>query len=461
MDSQGEILERTSRVPSAASLGIEQRLEECPFCQGAGFVRLDLPLDHPDFGKAFPCQCAQKKIETRQLERLQQLSNLGPLTHSTFDNFVPQGHSTDPIAQERCRTTYAAARAFADNPTGWLVVMGTSGCGKTHLAAAIANQCLNQGMSVFFIVVPDLLDHLRLTFHPSSEVSYDELFDHVREVPLLILDALGAQSSTPWVQEKLFQLINHRYTNRLPTVITTGASLTDLEDRLRTRLTDSSLSKVYLIEEPQSSLLHRLGNLDLGLLAKMTFETFDHKRPELEYEVRKNLEQAYRLARGFAEKPEGWLVFLGTYGCGKTHLATAIANYRRRQAEPALFVVVPDLLDYLRSTFSPDSKVTYDESFESVRASPLLILDDLGTQTSSPWAQEKLFQIINFRYNAQLPTVVTANCPLEEMDGRLSSRMVDPRLSTVFAITAPHFMGDLKPEGRTPGYGRGRVRSRQ
>ena len=90
--------------------------------------------------------------------------------------------------------------------------------------------------------------------------------------------------------------------------------------------------------------------------------------------------------------PHGWLVLLGGYGAGKTHLAAAIANQRVKLGHPVLFVVVPDLLDYLRATFSPSSDAGLDERMETIREIPLLILDDLGAHNSTPWAQEKLFQ---------------------------------------------------------------------
>ena len=106
---------------------------------------------------------------------------------------------------------------------------------------------------------------------------------------------------------------------------------------------------------------------------------------------------------------------------------SAIGNYRLAAGEPVLFQVVPDLLDHLRSAYAPGSEAGYDELFESVRQAPLLILDDFGTQISTEWAKEKLYQLFNHRYTFHLPTVITTNNSLDEIGGRLASRMSDPQ----------------------------------
>ncbi|GAI66836.1 unnamed protein product, partial [marine sediment metagenome] len=168
-------------------------------------------------------------------------SNLGSLTRFTFDSLLPRGRSGNPINQEQFSRIYEAAKAFATEPKGWLILVGPSGCGKTHLAAAIANERVSQGQPAFFISTPDLLDRLRSAFSTNSEIPYDEFFDQMRNAPLLVLDDLGAQTSTPWVKEKLDQLLNYRFNSELPTVIVAIIPIEQLEDRIRTRLTDPNL----------------------------------------------------------------------------------------------------------------------------------------------------------------------------------------------------------------------------
>lgn len=413
-----------------------------------------MPVGHPDFGRAVPCSCRTEVAQDARRERLERLSHLGPLTRLTFDTMVKEGRSAEPPRRERFRRAYTAASDYAAQPTGWLVLLGPSGSGKTHLAAAIANARIATGEPVIFQVVPDLLDYLRATFHPASEVTYDESFERVRNAPLLILDDLGTQSATPWAQEKLFQILNHRYNAQLPLVITTNHRLADLDERLRARLADPALSQVLVVEEWQSPSLQRLGSgLSAELLSRMTFETFDPQGMAVGDEGVQNLGRALQLAQSFARQPDGWLVFNGLPGCGKTHLAAAIANARQARGESVYFVVVPDLLDYLRATYSPDSRVTYDELFENVRNAPLLVLDDLGAQSSTAWAQEKLYQLMNHRYNGRLPTVITTNLTPDEFDDRLSSRMLDQRVSTCFSIQVPPYRMERDTPARRPAGG--------
>jgi len=278
----------------------------------------------------------------------------------------------------------------------------------------------------------------------------------VRNAPLLILDDLGAQSSTPWAKEKLDQLLNHRFNNELPTVITSITPIEELEEKIHTRLADPRLSHTYIIEEKSPALLEYSWGPEFELQKSMKFEDFDWKRVNLLPEQRENLGMVYREAMNFAQSPDGWLVLQGVNGCGKTHLAAAITNYRYEAKKPALFIVVPDFLDHLRSTFSPESKISYDQLFESVKNAPLLVLDDFGAQSTTPWAQEKLYQVINYRYNARLATVVTASCSLDEIEDRISSRLADPKISNVLNIIAPDYRSDLRSSQRTKTYRRGK-----
>ena len=393
--------------------------------------------EQPDFGRPVPCLCKIEEIAERRLEDLRKASNLGLLSRMTFDNFRVDGFR--PHEEQTLRQAYRRAREFAEDPDGWLILLGDYGCGKTHLAAAIANYCVQRGHPSLFVVVPDLLDHLRATYSPGSSVSYDERFEAILTAPLLILDDLGTQQTTPWAQEKLYQVFNYRYNARLPTVVTSNRLLEEIDPRLRSRMSDPELCQIYrIVNRDVRSSGHGDQLSSLHLYADKTFQGFKH-RPELPKEEQQNLEGAVAVARQFAETPENWLVFVGEHGCGKTHLAAAIANSCADGGRPVVFKEVPELLDHLRATYRPDSPVTYDQLFEAVRSAPLLILDDLGTESATEWAREKLYQILNHRYAAKRPTVITMVNSLEETEPRLASRMLDVSLCTICAILAPGY----------------------
>ncbi len=191
----------------------------------------------------------------------------------------------------------------------------------------------------------------------------------------------------------------------------------------------------------------------------MTFDSFNLREEELSAEERTNLEHALEACQDYANLPDGWLVLQGEYGCGKTHLAASIANVRAAAGLPALFVVVPDLLDHLRATFSPNSEARFDKRFHEVRTSPFLVLDDLGTESASPWAQEKLYQLFNHRYNARLPTVITMSQTVDKVDPRLRTRMVDFARCRIIGIIAPSYRGSLQRRAERDGKRRSTARA--
>lgn len=452
MENLADILKKLAATRQASNGTIHRPVDEppllssgegddnaCEVCSGKGWYTPDVVVGHPDFGQVMTCHCQQQRLSEERLGRLLRYSNLGHLTRFTFDTLNPEGIAEDAESRAMFTDACRAAAEYAENPTGWLVLVGPNGSGKTHLAAAIANHRIKSEQVVFFMHVPDLLDHLRATYAPSSELTYSDLYTQVVEAPLLVLDGLGAHSSTPWAEEKLQQVINHRFNAKLPTIVTTVSDLAELDPYVRSRLQAIGLSRVVHTGNYHRPKTHNLGRVPPEMQRGMTFETFDVRGNNPSAGEQESLQSAMLATVRYADNPNGWLTLFGKTGVGKTHLAVAIANTQIDLGNTVFFAFVPELLDYFRYTFDPQSRVSMESILEEVKTTPLLILDDLGREHNSPWAEEKLYQIFVHRHNFRLPTVITGMENFAEQSGPIGSRIRDATLGRLVRIDAPDY----------------------
>jgi DNA replication protein DnaC len=139
-------------------------------------------------------------------------------------------------------------------------------------------------------------------------------------------------------------------------------------------------------------------------------------------------ERALAAARAAVDDRAGCLL-LGSVGTGKTHLAAAIVAELAAEGRlsddfgrlTARFTIVPELLDALRATISHPGA---DDPLQPLLSVPLLVLDDLGAEKPSEWVVDRLYVLVNHRYNAELVTVATSNYSLNELADRGYERMV-------------------------------------
>jgi len=237
--------------------------ERCRICGGAGRIRRRVPVGHVDFGRDFPCLCRRSELEQKYAKRLREEAGVSLLTveRSTFGLFDP-GKARPIIgqdgrvlvsqaeAQESLDHAKRRAMEFAAYPDGWLVMIGGPGAGKSHLAFAVVGACFEnpEPIPVHWSSVPQMLDTLRGSYEDSA---YDKMMEALQRVRVLVLDDMGTENLTPWAEEKLFMLLNHRWGERLPTVITTNMALHKgarfcrkeygLDGRIHDRLTDQGL----------------------------------------------------------------------------------------------------------------------------------------------------------------------------------------------------------------------------
>ena len=445
MDDLRDILQRLSA--KAITEGFRDESEDfyiesntgCEICGGRGWYTPNVPVGHPEFGQTVTCRCLEDRLTENRQARLVRYSNLGALTRFTFETLDSDGRLEGFDGQAKFRAAYSAALEFSSRPEGWMVLVGPHGTGKTHLAAAVSNRLIQNGYSVFFVHVPELLDHLRSAYSPASETTYDELFEQVKGTPILVMDELHSGNSTPWSQEKLRQLINHRSISQLPTIITTALPPEETDPYIRIRIEAEGEGRVFRLGARSHQPTSSYGNVDPRMLERMTFDSFRPGYGGLSPQSEAGLMAGYQAARNFANSPQGWLTLCGGTGSGKTHLAVAIAREQLMKGNQLMFASVPELMDRLRYAYEPDSGVSYMQLLEEIKNSPILILDDLGRERRSDWAQEMVFQILVHRDNLHLPTVITSKDDFSQDTGPISSRVKDPAIGSVVPLNAPDY----------------------
>jgi len=153
------------------------------------------------------------------------------------------------------------------------------------------------------------------------------------------------------------------------------------------------------------------------------------------YSLASALYAAKDMARGNLSRGN-FLVLAGPPGGGKTHLALAIAWEWFDDGFPVVFSRVDDLLDELRRGYEDGS---YQQKLEHIRRCSLLVLDDLGAEHAKGWAREKIDRIVDWRYIARMPLVVTTNAKSEDLAKRVASRLADHSCSVVVQVDAEDY----------------------
>lgn len=200
----------------------------CGVCRDLGYVALDVPISDSRFGQMVTCPaCALGQSIRRHAQEARTGAYCVQLPDKLFATFKKRGGVVD--------TALIAAQRFAENPQRCMVLWGPPGSGKTHLVAAAANRLRERGIELGFFTTPDLLDMLRSGYDRGD---YEKLLDKLKNVQVLVLDDMGAERGTEWAEEKMFQVINHRYNKRLPLLVAMNPDPATLEMRLADRLCD-------------------------------------------------------------------------------------------------------------------------------------------------------------------------------------------------------------------------------
>ena len=176
----------------------------------------------------------EKKLElmqefSKRVERIIKNSKMSKRNLSyKFDNFEPNNSNRKVFNNLK---NYSEELLNGIEKKG-LILVGNNGGGKTHLACSIANKLIENGIPVIYGTLINLFAELRNSYDTYNNISEMEIIKLYENVELLIIDDLGKEKPSEWGLEKLFTIINSRYENNLPVIITTNYNQNSLVERL-------------------------------------------------------------------------------------------------------------------------------------------------------------------------------------------------------------------------------------
>lgn len=206
---------------------------DCPHCMDTGRI-----LEN---GITRPCPCTSRHrlrglIERSGLPRRLERANFQDLNLNLYSP-EDMGNNTDRTIRDNAKFVFDAAKDFAfhfekGKEMRGLLIEGPVGSGKSYLLGCIANYLISREVEIRYIVYSDLIESIKASFHTESQTTTEEILRELQRVPVLLIDDLGTEHVTEFTSSILYQIIDKRYREERPFIVTSNFSPNELSQRM-------------------------------------------------------------------------------------------------------------------------------------------------------------------------------------------------------------------------------------
>jgi DNA replication protein DnaC len=203
---------------------------DCATCGGTGWKE----VVRDGVTAVVRCACVQPPAA----EDLLQQSGIPPrFENAGFDNFSAGRRQDNPLEHDQLTNAIVAARRFAadylphsEQGPGGLLLQGPTGVGKTHLAVAVLRELIQRGLEGFYFDYQHWLKQMRSAYDAAAGDEHRVVLERAQEAEVVLLDDLGSERYSEWVEDTITSLINHRYNTRKAIIATTNLPIPQLGD---------------------------------------------------------------------------------------------------------------------------------------------------------------------------------------------------------------------------------------
>lgn len=258
------------------SLGSLMRCSNC-----SDYIEKEITIFNKLIRVKVICSCKKKEMEEKaQREELEEKNRrLNSLVkNSLMEKGFYEGTFENWDFNKGKKKYYELGKKYVENFSKikekglGLIIYGGVGNGKSYLSFSIANELLKTYRTVVCISVNGLLDRIKETYNNWGNEGEREVINSLRCADLLIIDDLGVEKSTEWSNTKIYDIIDSRYRNKLPVIITTNHSIGELREKYGERTADRLCEICINIEYKGNSLRREAGRENVEILRGLIYE---------------------------------------------------------------------------------------------------------------------------------------------------------------------------------------------